>query len=124
MITTRPYADAMSPYDAVRDLNGRAGKEFQPQLVEQFVQAMGMFPSGCLVELNTGEVGIVIEQNRVRRLRPKVLVLLDERKQPLEKQSVKDLRKLPSDARQANACWIVQGLEPGSFGIDPRNHFL
>jgi putative nucleotidyltransferase with HDIG domain len=124
MITTRPYAEAMSPYDAVRDLNGRAGKEFQPQLVEQFVQAMGMFPSGCLVELNTGEVGIVIEQNRVRRLRPKVLVLLDERKQALEKQSVKDLRKLPSDARQANACWIVQGLEPGSFGIDPRNHFL
>ena len=70
MTTKRPYAPAKSAYDAVRELNGLSGTGFQRELVEQFVQAVGMFPTGSLVELNTGEVAVVIEQNRVRRLRP------------------------------------------------------
>jgi HD-GYP domain-containing protein (c-di-GMP phosphodiesterase class II) len=123
MITARVYAPAMSTYDAICELNSQAGKMFQRELVEQFVQAMGMFPTGSLVELNSGEVGIVIEQNRVRRLRPKMMLLLDRDKQPLPKPQTIDLRKLPSDARDANSRWIAQGHEAGAFGIDPKNYF-
>lgn len=124
MITQRPYASAKSTYDAIRELNTQSGKQFQSELVEQFVQALGMFPSGSLIELNTGEVGIVIEQNRVRRLRPKIMLLLDKDKQPLAKHKTIDLRKLPSDAREQKGRWIAQGCEPGSFGIDPQDYFL
>jgi putative nucleotidyltransferase with HDIG domain len=124
MITHRSYASAKSAYMAVRELNGEAGKKFQRELVEQFVQALGMFPSGSIVALNTGEVGIVIEQNRVRRLRPKVMLLLDSAKQPLPDQKIVDLRKLPSDEREAGAIWIASGLEPGAHGIDPKDYFL
>lgn len=123
MITARVYAPAMSTYDAICELNSQAGVLFQRELVEQFVQAMGMFPTGSLVELNSGEVGIVIEQNRVRRLRPKVMLLLDAEKQPLTKQKTVDLRKLPSSAREAKSRWIAQGHEAGAFGIDPKNYF-
>ena len=35
------------------------------------------------MELNTGEVAIVIEQNRVRRLRPKLMLVLDGAKRDL-----------------------------------------
>lgn len=124
MITARVYAPAMSTYDAMRELNALSGTLFQRELVEQFVQAMGMFPTGSLVELNSGEVGIVIEQNRIRRLRPKVMLLLDSSKEPLKKHKTIDLRKLPSDAGNTKSRWIVQGHEGGAFGIDPKDYFM
>jgi len=124
MVTARPYAAARSSYDAVRELNGLAGTLFQKELVEQFVQALGMFPTGSLVELNTGEVGIVVEQNRVRRLRPKVMLCLDSAKQPMKSHKTVDLRKLPSKVTDPKAVWITHGLEPGAFGIDPHDYFM
>lgn len=123
MTTKRPYAPAKSAYDAIRELNGLAGTAFQRELVEQFVQALGMFPSGSLVELNTGEVAIVIEQNRVRRLRPKVMLVLDAGKQPRPSHETLDLRKVPDGASEEGARWIVAGLEPGAYGLDPKDYF-
>lgn len=124
MVSTRPYAAARSGYDAIRELNKLAGSHFQRELVEQFVQALGMFPTGSLVELNTGEVGIVIEQNRVRRLRPKVMLLLDDAKQAITRNVTLDLRKVPGEAGDPKARWIDRGHEPGAFGIDPKDYFM
>ncbi len=123
MISRRVYADARSSYDAVRELNLQSGTGFQREMVEQFVQALGMFPTGRIVEMNTGEVGIVVEQNRVRRLRPKVMVLLDAQQQPVSSHRVLDLKGLPSDEQKDSARWIVKGHEPGAFGIDPKDYF-
>jgi hypothetical protein len=124
MTSARPWAPAKSPYDAIRELNSLAGTRFQKEMVEQFVQAMGMFPTGSVVELNTGEIGIVVEQNRVRRLRPKIMILLDPDKKPLAHFKTADLRQCPSDQGDPSACWIVRGHEPGAFGIDPKNYFI
>jgi HD-GYP domain-containing protein (c-di-GMP phosphodiesterase class II) len=124
MTSNRPWAPAKSPYDAIRELNSLSGVQFQQEMIEQFVQAMGMFPTGSVVELNSGEVGIVIEQNRVRRLRPKVLLVLDSAKEPLNQYRTLDLRHCPSDQNDARACWIVRGHETGAFGLDPKNYFI
>ncbi|NND53959.1 MAG: HD-GYP domain-containing protein [Gammaproteobacteria bacterium] len=124
MVTERPHAPARSTYDAIRELNRLAGKDFQKELVEQFVQALGMFPTGSLVELNTGEVGIVVEQNRVRRLRPTVLICLDRDKQPVTSYETIDLRKYPSKTSEPDAVWISHGHEAGAFDIDPRDYFM
>ena len=53
------------------------GRKFQDALVEQFIQAIGLFPTGTMVELNSGEVAIVVTQNTTRRLKPEVLIVLD-----------------------------------------------
>jgi HD-GYP domain-containing protein (c-di-GMP phosphodiesterase class II) len=124
MTTKRSYADAKSSYIAIRELNLMAGTKFQRDLVEQFVQALGMFPTGTIVELNTGEVGIVIEQNRVRRLRPKLMLLLDSDKQRFPEAQTLDLDRFSSDEGHRSATWIVQGHEPGAFGINPKDYFL
>ncbi len=124
MTSHRPWAAAKSPYDAIRELNTLSGAHFQKEMVEQFVQAMGMFPTGSVVEMNTGEVGIVVEQNRIRRLRPKVLLVLDANKQLLQEHRSLDLRKCASDQTASNACWIVRGHESGAFGLDPKNYFI
>lgn len=123
MTTRRPYAPAKSAYDAVRELNGLSGTAFQSELVEQFVQAVGMFPTGSLVELNTGEVGVVIEQNHIRRLRPKLMLLLDSSKRPLGRHATRDLGELPDTGGDQDGCWIVHGLEPGAYGLDPKDYF-
>ncbi|MBL8200302.1 MAG: DUF3391 domain-containing protein [Chromatiales bacterium] len=123
MTTKRPYAPARSAYDAVRELNGLSGTAFQRELVEQFVQAVGMFPTGSLVELNTGEVALVIEQNRVRRLRPKLMLLLNSAKMPVTRHALMDLKARPAGGDEDEGRWILRGLEPGAFGLDPKDYF-
>lgn len=123
MTTKRPYAPARSAYDAVRELNTLSGTAFQKELVEQFVQAVGMFPTGSLVELNTGEVGLVIEQNRVRRLRPRLMLLLNADKSPVSRHALLDLKAKPSSRTGGEGLWISRGLEPGAFGLDPKDYF-
>jgi len=51
------------------------------------------------------------------------MLLLDGDKEPLEQSKVVDLRKLPASGDSRKARWIVNGLEPGAFGIDPKNFF-
>jgi HD-GYP domain-containing protein (c-di-GMP phosphodiesterase class II) len=125
MISERSYAKPKSTYDAVRELKRLGGIAFPPALVELFIQAVGVFPTGSLVELNTGEVGVVIGQNRYRRLRPEVMVILDATKKVRDEFTTIDL--LTCDENTGNAepnLWITQGLERGAYGIDPTEYFL
>lgn len=124
LTTKRAYSPAMSPYDAIRELNSLEGQAFQPELVEQLVHAIGMFPTGSVVELNTGAVGIVVTQNRVRRLRPEILMILDVNKQPIHKQRTINLRRLPGSDNDTRGVWIRCGHDPETFGINPNDYFL
>ena len=124
MTTVRCHAAAMSTYDVMRHLLDNADVLFQAEIVERFIQVVGMFPTGTLVELSSGEVGIVMEQNPVRRLRPKVMLILDENKNMREEFPIIDLRELPIEVDHPNAIWISRGLDFGSFGIDPATYYL
>ncbi len=124
MITSRPYASTQSSYGALRQLRSLAGAEFQPELVDQFTQAIGMFPTGTLVLLNTGEVAVVTAQSRIRRLRPEIMVILDAEKQPLANYRVVDLNRVAATADDQVSLWIEQGLEPGAYGVDPAEYYL
>lgn len=125
MITHRVYAGAKTAYQAVTELTSLAGAAFQPELVELFVQAVGVFPTGTLVELNTGEVGVVVTQNRYRRLKPEIMVILDADKQVREEFPIVDLFNCDENSDMANPkLWITDALEQGAYGIDPAEYFL
>lgn len=124
MISRRPYAPPMSSYDAMRDLNKLANAAFQGEMVEQFIQAIGVFPTGTLVELNTGEVAVVVSQNQSRRLRPRIMLILGADKRLRSDFPVIDLLRTAVDAEGRQSIWIARGLEPGSHGIDPIEFFL
>lgn len=125
MISHRTYAKAMSAYDAVRELKRLGDSTFSTELVELFIQAVGVFPTGTLVELNTGEVGVVTAQNRYRRLRPEVMLILDAKKKVREEFLTVDLLTCDGNAGRSDpAVWISHGLERGAFGIDPTEYFL
>jgi putative nucleotidyltransferase with HDIG domain len=124
MITSRPYASTQSSYGALRQLRSLAGTEFQPELVDHLTQAIGMFPTGTLVLLNTGEVAVVSAQSRIRRLRPEIMIILDAEKHPLAEYRVVDLNNVSATADDQASLWIEQGLEPGAYGVDPAEYYL
>jgi len=124
MITTRPYAQLMSSFDALRALRLLADVEFQAEIIEQFIRAIGVFPTGTLVELNTGEVAIVTGQNRIRRLRPQVMVIMGPEKQLLDEFRVVNLNEEKTTEDGTHSIWISHGLPPGSHGIDPTEFYL
>ena len=119
----RPYSVAVSPHEAIRSLYEWRNVDFQEELVEQFIQCLGVYPTGTLVELNTGQVGIVLSQNRVRRLRPKVMLVLNADKHSYDIAPTIDLMLEEAD-RQGRMLEITRSLDPGSFGIDPTAYFL
>ena len=123
MTSENSYSSASAGYDAARELNNMRGREFQSEVVEQFLRVVGMFPTGSIVELNDGRIGAVLEQNPDNPLRPKVMLLLDKSHKPLSKPQIKQLRDLPTDATSRKALWIVNGHEHGAFGLDPRKIF-
>lgn len=118
MTSDRPYARAMTSVEAVSKLYELRNTEFQSQLVEEFIQAIGVYPTGTLVHLSNQEVGVVIAQNPERRLRPKLLVLLDGDKKPVARPRYVDMLTTSHDSA-GEPLRIVTSLLPGSFGVDP-----
>lgn len=68
----------MTPAKAVTLLYEMRNIEFQEDLVENFIQAIGIYPTGSLVELTDGQRGIVVSHSPERRLWPRVMVMTDE----------------------------------------------
>lgn len=124
MTSDRPYAMAESSYNVMREIRALSGSAFQPEMVEQFIQAVGIFPAGSLVELNTGEVGVVIKEHRFHRLRPQIIIILDAGKNLLAELKVVDLNDLGSNCDGPPEVWIESGVEPGTYDIDPSEYFL
>ncbi|MEO8717444.1 MAG: HD domain-containing phosphohydrolase [Burkholderiales bacterium] len=112
----RPYAEAMSPSNALNLLFRMRSRTFQPQLVEQFIRCIGYFPVGSVVELNSGEIGVVIAQNSEQRLQPKVMVVRNAQGQPLRPQKFLNLAKLPK-ASSDEPYRIRRTLEFGRAGV-------
>jgi HD-GYP domain-containing protein (c-di-GMP phosphodiesterase class II) len=123
MISERCYAKPKSTYDAVRELKRLGSNAFPAELVELFIQAVGVFPTGTLVELNTGEVGVVTGQNRYRRLRPEVMLILDAQKRVRDEFTTIDLLTWDENAGKTPSLWTTQGLEHGAYDIDPTEYF-
>jgi len=121
MANVRPYRPAISRHHALQHIYSARDKLFQAELVEQFQVCLGVYPTGSLVELNTGEVAVVTMQNQARRLRPRVLVLSTPNKQPLVDFQVFDLLTQEPKGFQIE---IARGLAAGEYGVDAAEHFL
>jgi hypothetical protein len=98
------------------------GFDFQTELIEAFIQAVGIYPTGTLVELTSGEVGIVVKENPGKRLRPQVLIILDADKQQLEDFTEMDLAATTEAGNKP--IEIAKTLEPGAFGLDPETLYI
>ena len=118
MTSKRIYTEkTFTPHEAMNELYKTRGNLFQSELVEQFIQTVGLYPTGSLVELNTGEVGVVTEINDLKRLYPTIMLLIDTNKKPYDEFNIVDLSKV-------TGMKVVKGLEPGAYGINMDQLFL
>lgn len=123
LTSQRSYADQAAPSTALNVLYKGRGTLFEPALVEQFIQCIGVFPVGGVVELNTGEIGIVVAQNPLRRLLPRVMVVQDAKGDPIRPHKLLDLEKAPMATRD-EPYRIRRTLEFDTVRVDPREFFL
>ena len=115
MVSSAPYKQAIPEHKALQNIYNLSDKLFQKDLVEQFIQCMGVYPTGSLVELTSGAVAAVLSQNTEQKMKPRILILLNEKKQPLKKQRVLDLAK-----HEKTPLFIAKSLENNAYGVDVR----
>jgi HD-GYP domain-containing protein (c-di-GMP phosphodiesterase class II) len=123
MIRDRPYRRSMSPTEAVCTMYNWRKVDFHEDLVEQFIQCIGAYPTGSLVRLNSGQTGIVMSQNRTRRLYPKVLLILNADGVQYQTPSMLDLWEYAQKTR-GTCLEINRVMDIGELGIDPSEYYL
>jgi len=124
MTSVRPFRPALSRAAALQVLYRERGHLYQPELVEQFLQCLGVYPVGTLVELSTGEVGIVMAQNPTRRLRPKLMLLTNPDKRLRDNFQSLDLLTMRYGEVEESDVHIVRSLDPGAYGLEPTELYL
>lgn len=122
MTSERPYAQTLSAHDALKNLFQWSHAHFHEPLVEKFVQAIGIYPVGALVELNSGEVAVVLEHNRVRRLQPLILILTGPDKKALSYPT--EVNLLYQDTANHIPLSIVKSLPAGAYGLNLKDYYL
>jgi len=112
----RVYQQGKSHLKALDILVKGMNTEFEAHFVIQFINCIGFYPQGNLVELSNGEIGIVAEQNKSDRLKPKILLILDENKKTANER----ILDLASDVSDINGIpyEIKKILCPHDYGID------
>lgn len=117
----RVYQSGRTHMDAIAILNNESGKRLDGNLVTKFVECLGTYPAGSLVEMSNGEVALVIEVNPRQKLRPKVIMLLDADKNP-QPHRIVDLAKLDLDPC-GQPYRIKAMLKNGSYNIDIKRYY-
>lgn len=112
MTESKPYGETMPPARALKMLYDERNSKYDGPLVEQFIQCIGTYPVGAIVELHSGEIGIVIARNPRMKLYPRVMVIYDVHKKPLKQTKI------------VQEAGIKRTLPKGSIDIDPAKYFL
>lgn len=93
MTTHRVYKPAALPHEAVEVLYAGAGRLYDAHMIQLFRDRVAIYPPGTTVELNTGEIGIVVDINTSLPHRPVVRIITDENGQELKEPYEIDISK-------------------------------
>lgn len=122
LTSNKVYAKGIYNQAALEKIHALRDTKFNGALIDQLVQFLGIYPVSTLVELNSGEVGVVIQQNSVRRMLPRVMLLLNPDKTKNEYPATVDLIHAPKTPT-GEPYQILRGLAPDSYGLSPNNFY-
>lgn len=116
----RPYKRGWDPAEAIRKMAEWKG-HFDPLLFQAFVKSVGIYPVGALVRLESGRLGVVMEQHEKSLLTPKVKVFFSARSKMPIAQEVIDLARLVGRdkivARESVEEWGLKNIDELWSGI-------
>ncbi|MDR0620937.1 MAG: HD-GYP domain-containing protein [Deltaproteobacteria bacterium] len=119
LTSDRVYHKGMVPHDALKFIYSLRGTHFQPDWVDRFVQSVGIYPPGSVVELNTGHRAVVMEVNNRSLLTPLIKIVADPHGQLYQRIKQVDLSK-PAE----NQGWsITRVIPPSEAGFEPSDYF-
>jgi HD-GYP domain-containing protein (c-di-GMP phosphodiesterase class II) len=110
-------ADSMTPAEAISFMFKKEQGKYDPVLMQLFVRCMGIYPPGSVVQLNNGQIGLVMSVNPGRLLQPSLLVYDPD---------VPKEEALWLDMREASELSVTKVLRPAELEVavlaylDPR----
>jgi HD-GYP domain-containing protein (c-di-GMP phosphodiesterase class II) len=117
MITARPYQPIpFLPHFAMRVIWAHKNIYFDPALVKVFIQLVGIYPTGSCLELNSGEIGLVIRQNRGHLDLPIVKIVSDKTHEKKDGKTI--------DLSRQRALEIIKPIYPQKYGINTAEYLM
>lgn len=108
LIHFRAYRKRLLPRDAIRDLVNHHKKAFDPVMLKALIESISLYPVGTFVQINTGEIGLVVAIHNKFPLRPIVDINMDKHGNLINERRI-DLKKQPNLLIQK--CMYEEALE-------------
>jgi putative nucleotidyltransferase with HDIG domain len=112
----RWYHKALPPPAAIRKIHEWSKYHFDREVTAHFVRAVGIYPVGSLVRLSNHCLAVVVQQNPLRSLYPRVLLVFDL----LSKRLLQPREEM--DLSESGNIQIESYEEPSDWGIDPGEY--
>ena len=123
MTTDKPYARGLFSHEVLEELYLLSDEKFSETLVNQLIQFFGIYPVSSLVELNTGDVAVVIQQNHARRLQPRIMVIMDANRQRIARPYIINLMQGTTD-HGGEIYKITRGVSSDDYDLDPLSDYF
>ena len=110
--SNRPYKAGWCPAESIKRMAEWKG-HFDPAIFQAFVKSLGIYPVGSLIRLESGKLGVVIEQGEQSLLKPKVKVFFSTKAQAYIKPETVDLARSPEKiaGREDAAKWGIKDID-------------
>ena len=114
----RIYHKGLLPHEALKTIFALRDKQFNRLWIERFVQCLGIYPAGTLIQLNSGEIGVVSSVNRSMLLRPVIRPIFDRFGRRATDKDFLDLQ----DSKYLDRS-IIGVLDPKELKLDLSSYF-
>jgi HD-GYP domain-containing protein (c-di-GMP phosphodiesterase class II) len=110
--SNRPYKAGWDPAESIKRMAEWKG-HFDPSVFQAFVKSLGIYPIGSFVRLESGKLGVVIEQGEQSLLKPKVKVFFSTKSQAYIRPETIDLARSPEKiaGREDAAKWGIKDID-------------
>lgn len=114
----RIYHTGLPSNQAIQKIYEWSQTDFYPVYVQKFIQCLGVYPIGTVVNLDSGELGVVYAQNHSELLRPWVRVVKKPSGEPQNPPLDVDLREPDRAGGKKFSRTVVSVLMPHQSGLD------
>ncbi len=117
MTTPRTYVPIpYLPHLALQVLWSKRNVFFDPILVKIFTQLLGQYPIESCLELNNGEIGLVVRQNQINSALPIIKIVVNKDEKKIDGKMI--------DLSVQKELKIVRAVYLQKYGINPASYFV
>ncbi len=109
--SNRPYKKGWDPAESLRNMARWSGSHLDPRIFAAFVKSVGIYPVGSLVRLESGLMGVVVDQGESSLLTPRVRTFFSAKTRAYVQPNLVDL------ARPGCQDRIAGPENPADWGI-------